>query len=113
MHIKKYKPQVTIRTTFGVALRFIGTLCCPVCPHEFEIRTGGHILWPEVSSIPDTVKYEIEDFTKQRACPKCGVVSAVPAKELSELEHEAAELVTLSWVEKQIEMSKQPARETA
>lgn len=77
------------------------------------METDGHIFWLELSSISDNVEHEIEELTKKQACPKCGVVSAVPAEKCFELEHKAAELVTLSWVEEQIEMLKKSARETA
>ena len=118
MNIVHWEPQVTARyvtpsTAGDTALHFVGVLRCPVCKHEHQTETGGHIFWLELSSLSDNVGYEIETFTEKRTCTGCGIVSAVPATERSKLEGEAAKLVTLSWVEEQIEMLKKSARKTA
>lgn len=118
MNIVQWEPRVTAQyvtpdIASDVALHFTGVLCCPVCKHEHQTKTGGHLIWLELGPLSDNVGYEIEELAKKRACSECGIVSTVPAAERSKLKRDAARLVTLSWVEEQIEMLKKSARKTA
>lgn len=119
MNLVSWMPKITARgvgATYVIdpALHFAAVLRCPVCGHEETVETSGHLVNnQELAPLSMNIRWEFDDLTKQRACTECGTVSDVPKADRLRLQHNIPSVVTLGWVEQQVEALKNSAKKVA
>jgi hypothetical protein len=92
------KPQLIVR----------GWLTCPYCRYVHEIETHPSLL--HESTQPQQPKYEVGAFRsaalacirQHRNCRQCGILSALPERDMAAMINSLAKAITVEWLDQEI-----------
>jgi predicted RNA-binding Zn-ribbon protein involved in translation (DUF1610 family) len=97
MYLEKWEPIVKKGDMPGNYLCVQVTLKCPHCMDTIPIRTEGYLIVGNRDP-DDLTNLTLCQLSKTWPCPNCGVVSALPDKQLKKFVIEFQAEITQEWV---------------